>query len=96
MSILFSQVTMLKNDCLAIVLGMGGSVINVCFEKKTLLIKDPPMPKTKAIWSFINNVIWQKKYKYISRIKALAIAIRTIAIAIAIEAKKAIEYCNMQ
>ena len=28
--------------------------------------------------------------------KALAIAIRTIAIAIAIEAKKAIEYCNMQ
>ena len=30
------------------------------------------------------------------RIKALAIAIRTIAIAIAIVAKKAIEYCNMQ
>ena len=29
-------------------------------------------------------------------IKALAIAIRTIAIAIAIVAKKAIEYCNMQ
>ena len=29
-------------------------------------------------------------------IKALAIAIRTIAIAIAIAAKKAIEYCNMQ
>ena len=28
--------------------------------------------------------------------KALAIAIRTIAIAIAIVAKKAIEYCNMQ
>ena len=28
--------------------------------------------------------------------KALAIAIRTIAIAIAIAAKKAIEYCNMQ
>ena len=28
--------------------------------------------------------------------KALAIAIRTIAIAIAIEAKKAIEYCNMK
>ena len=28
--------------------------------------------------------------------KALAIAIRTIAIAIAILAKKAIEYCNMQ
>ena len=31
-----------------------------------------------------------------SPIKALAIAIRTIAIAIAIAAKKAIEYCNMQ
>ena len=29
-------------------------------------------------------------------IKALAIAIRSIAIAIAIAAKKAIEYCNMQ
>ena len=28
--------------------------------------------------------------------KALAIAIRSIAIAIAIAAKKAIEYCNMQ
>ena len=28
--------------------------------------------------------------------KALAIAIRTIAIAIAIAAKKAIEYCNIQ
>ena len=32
----------------------------------------------------------------IKLIKALAIAIRTIAIAIAIAAKKAIEYCNMQ
>ena len=33
---------------------------------------------------------------YISETKALAIAIRTIAIAIAIVDKKAIEYCNMQ
>ena len=33
---------------------------------------------------------------FFGSIKALAIAIRTIAIAIAIAAKKAIEYCNMQ
>ena len=33
---------------------------------------------------------------YIIVDKALAIAIRTIAIAIAIVAKKAIEYCNIQ
>ena len=37
-----------------------------------------------------------RKYPDIIEIKALAIAIRTIAIAIAIVAKKAIEYCNMQ
>ena len=36
------------------------------------------------------------KYFCIIYIKALAIAIRSIAIAIAIAAKKAIEYCNMQ
>ena len=45
---------------------------------------------------------WQSKFYILfkqfssSVIKALAIAIRTIAKAIAIVAKKAIEYCNMQ
>ena len=33
---------------------------------------------------------------FILYIKALAIVLRTIAIAIAIEVKKSIEYCNMQ
>ena len=44
------------------------------------------------------KITWAKIFKlcYYDINKALAIAIRTIAIAIAIVAKKAIEYCNMQ
>ena len=43
---------------------------------------------------------WAKNEKIVVQwmvlVKLLAIALRTIAIAIAIVAKKAIEYCNMQ
>ena len=41
-------------------------------------------------------ILQDDKALYYVSSKALAIAIRTIAIAIAIAAKKAIEYCNMQ
>ena len=41
-------------------------------------------------------LIFEEKFRITGHTKALAIAIRTIAIAIAILAKRAIEYCNMQ
>ena len=45
----------------------------------------------------VNVNLEELPWKYfLAKNKALAIAIRTIAIAIAIAAKKAIEYCNMQ
>ena len=45
---------------------------------------------------FILDLTFSSLFNQLIGIKALAIAIRTIAIAIAIVAKKAIEYCNMQ
>ena len=57
------------------------------------------MKENKVACKYIQIILdltFSSLFNQLIGIKALAIAIRTIAIAIAIAAKKAIEYCNMQ
>ena len=62
------------------------SMTDIYIYLYSLYVIDQPGLKVLVMSRFLSSIV----------IKLLAIALRTIAIAIAIVAKKAIEYCNMQ